>query len=81
MPQETMTQREAYRIAIIGVVSAYEKSLEFEPAQLPETGVYGFDSRGWAVFSRVGGMHIGATEYCAVNLATGEFRYLGGIGE
>ena len=81
MPQETMTQDEACRIAINGVVSAYEKSLELVATQLPEPGVYGFDPQGWAVFSRVGGMHIGATDYCAVNLTTGEFRHLGRIGE
>ena len=81
MPQETMTQDEASRIAIKGVVSAYEKSLELVPTQLPAPGVYGFDPQGWAIFSRVGGMHIGATEYCAVNLTTGEYRYLGVIGE
>ena len=76
-----MTQDEACRIAKYGVVSAYEKSFELVPTELPEPGVYGFDPRGWAIFSRVGGMHIGATEYCAVNLTTGEFRYLGKIGE
>ncbi len=45
-----MTQDEACRIAINGVVSAYEKSLELVPTQSPEPVVYGFDSQGSAVF-------------------------------
>ena len=81
MPQETITQDEACRIAINGVVSAYEKSLELVPTQLPEPGVYGFDPQGWAVFCKMDAMRIGTSDYCAVNLTTGEFRHLGRIGE
>jgi hypothetical protein len=76
-----MTTDKIHSIAIKGMVSAFEKSLELEPTQLPEPGVYNFDSEGWAVFGKVDGYQIGATEYCAVNLTTGEFRYLGRIGE
>ena len=75
-----MTQDEASRIAKNGVVSIYEKSLELIPTQLSKGDVYDFDPEGWTVFYWVDRSQIGATNYCAVNLATEEFRYLGKIG-
>ena len=81
MPQETMTQDEDCRIAKNGVISLYEKSLELIPTKLSKGDVYDFDPEGWRVFYWVDRMQIGATDYCAVNSATGEFRHLGRIGE
>ena len=81
MSQETINKEKAYQIAKDGFVSAFKKSLELTPAQLPEQGVYGFNPEGGAVFCRMDGLHVGASDYCVVNLATGEFRHLGRIGE
>ena len=76
-----MTQGEASRIAKKGIVSIYEKSHELIPTKLSKGEAYNFNPEGWAVFYWADRMHIGATDCCAVNLTTGEFRHLGRIGE
>jgi hypothetical protein len=76
-----MTTDKIHSIAIKGMVSAFEKSLELIPTKLSKGDVYDFDPEDWAVFYWVDRTQIGATDYCAVNSATGEFRYLGEIGE
>ena len=81
MSQETMTQGEASRIAKDGVISLYEKSLELIPTKLNKGDVYDFDPEGWTVFYWVDRTQFGSADFCAVNLATGEFRHLGRIGE
>ena len=81
MSQDIISQDEASRIAKKEIFSIYEKSIELIPTKLSKGDVYDFDPDGWTVFCWMDRMQIGATDYCAVNLATGEFRHLGKIGE
>lgn len=76
-----MDKERALQLAREHVAHAFGESLTVKPAEPPDCGFYGFDPEGWAVFVVIGQHMVGADEYVAVNLDTGESRSLGRYGE
>ena len=81
MPPTSLSHGEALEIVKKEMAFQNEKSLELTPVCLGKEDCYDFDPEGWLVFCVVSGGTVGSAPHHAVNLTTGEYRYLGVIGE
>lgn len=81
MPPPPLSHDEALELVKKEVASQNEKSSGLKPVRLRKEDCYNFDPEGWLVFCAVPAGTIGSAPHHAVNLTTGEYRYLGVIGE
>ena len=81
MPPPPLNYGEALETVKKGIASQNQDSLELKPVRLRKEGCYNFDPEGWLIFCAVSGGSVGLAPHHAVCLTTGEYRYLGMIGE
>jgi hypothetical protein len=73
----------AKQLALNAVVGGIAARLDVVPVDALPRPAYGFDPSGWCLFAAVdqSTCQVGASQYVAVNPATGEVKLLGKLGE